>query len=117
MVETTHNQRPTFREDIEPLAIKHNSLVEDSDRYIGKKYSDIMRERQRIYAQMVDKTAEAILQAPQEERETILDTAIMFYARNPRVNISELSKLEFVKSIVLKTIEISESRSSKTPQK
>lgn len=117
MTEINPEQKPSFVETIEPLAMKHNLLKEQAYQWIGNKREEVQKEQAEIYAQMVDKTAEAILQVTREERKSILDTAISSFQRSSRINVTERQQLGFVKDIFLKTIEIRESRSPQNPQK
>lgn len=117
MPESSPSQKLTFAETFEPLAQKRNNLIADAGQYIGEKKEKLHNEVSEVYKQMLNEASKAILGAAKEERGRIVDTAISAFRRSSRINVSEYNTQAFLQDIILKTVELAESRSQQSPQK
>ena len=118
---TTESDKPTFEQIIKPLGVRHNELVaEKRQGGIGKDSRELDREISEAYGEMIDKTSKTILEMPKEERESIIDTAIKAFNGEEdelKISVPPFRIQAFTKHVLLKTVELAESRSQQIPQK
>lgn len=111
MTEANSKPKISFSENVGELASKYAFLRHKASIVFGKEGEDYKVKRDVTFSQIVDTSAEEIIQASNEKREGILKTTLSLI-RKEQDNFAISEELEFIQRILLKTIEKMEVRTA-----